>query len=222
MKVVLGAVWAVLAVALTACGGDTDVVMPDVTAKRLDVAISDIERVGVDDEVEVLGGGTFGVVDESNWTVCDQQPSAGGIVDAAPRLTVDRSCDDLDDFAGAADEPGEEEPEPESSASVKPKAAPSKKATSPRDDSSAAATKSQPREDFVMPRLVGMNLQDAQDTLQALDSYILTQTDATGMERFQVIDSGWKVCYQRPVAGTTTPLEEMVDLGVVKLDESCS
>jgi hypothetical protein len=76
-------------------------------------------------------------------------------------------------------------------------------------------------ETFVMPPLVGMNLQDAQDTLQAAGSYILTQTDATGMERFQVLDSGWKVCYQKPVAGAKVPLERMVDLGAVKLDEAC-
>lgn len=34
----------------------------------------------------------FGVVDESNWEVCEQLPGAGSTVTDAPRLTVDRSC----------------------------------------------------------------------------------------------------------------------------------
>ena len=67
--------------------------MPDVVGKRLDVALSDVERAGFSDEVEVLGGGFFGVVDESNWKVCEQSPAAGELV-SAPRLTVDRTCDD--------------------------------------------------------------------------------------------------------------------------------
>ncbi|HET7691117.1 MAG TPA: PASTA domain-containing protein [Nocardioidaceae bacterium] len=68
--------------------------MPDVTGQRLDVALSDIDRAGHDkDDIEVLGGGMFGVIDESNWQVCDQDPAAGTAIDAKPRLTVDRSCE---------------------------------------------------------------------------------------------------------------------------------
>lgn len=93
------------------CGSDQaaekpDVVMPDVVGQQLDVALSDIERAGFTDDVEVIGGGTFGVVDESNWQVCDQLPSAGQALTAAPRLTVDRSCDE------AAAESEETEPGP--------------------------------------------------------------------------------------------------------------
>ncbi len=65
-------------------------------------------------------------------------------------------------------------------------------------------------ETFQMPALVGANLQDAQDMLQSLGSYLLTQMDATGMERFQFLDSGRKVCGQRPRAGRSVPLEKMV------------
>jgi beta-lactam-binding protein with PASTA domain len=72
-----------------------------------------------------------------------------------------------------------------------------------------------------MPNLVGENLQDAQDKLQALDSFFLQQNDATGMERFQVIDSNWKVCTQKPSAGQKVPVEKMVVLEAVKLDETC-
>lgn len=67
--------------------------MPDVVGGKLDLALSDIERAGIGDDVEVVGGGLFGVVDESNWEVCEQAPAAGSPVTDAPRLTVDRSCD---------------------------------------------------------------------------------------------------------------------------------
>jgi hypothetical protein len=66
--------------------------MPDVMGLQLDAALSDIERAGFEDEVEILGGGTFGVVNESNWQVCDQLPAAGEAMTLVPRLTVDRSC----------------------------------------------------------------------------------------------------------------------------------
>lgn len=53
-------------------------VMPDVLGESLEVARSDIERAGVDDEVEVLGGGLLGIVDEANWQVrvSNDQPPA--------------------------------------------------------------------------------------------------------------------------------------------------
>jgi hypothetical protein len=74
------------------CSNEVAVTMPDVVGKRLDVAISDVKRAGIDDKVEVLGGGVFGVVDESNWTVCSQEPGNGTEAPSAPRLTVERSC----------------------------------------------------------------------------------------------------------------------------------
>jgi hypothetical protein len=76
------------------CGSDTTAVMPDVTGKRLDVAKSTIRDAGFEDEVKVDGGGVFGVLNESNWEVCDQTPAAGAAVSGAPRLTIDRSCHD--------------------------------------------------------------------------------------------------------------------------------
>ena len=92
---------------LAGCSGGGVVTMPDVVGKNLDVALSDVERAGINDEVEVLGGGMFGVVDESNWTVCSQEPENGTDVSSAPRLTVDRTCD-----IDGATEPTQE-PEPE-------------------------------------------------------------------------------------------------------------
>ena len=90
--------------------------MPEVTGLKLDVALSDIERAGFDDEVEVLGGGTFGVLDESNWQVCEQSPAAGEAVTDSPRVTVDRSCgDDEKDQAEASSDESDQEPESEPS-----------------------------------------------------------------------------------------------------------
>ena len=40
----------------------------------------------------IVGGGVLGVVDESNWTVCTQEPPAGDTIEDAPRLVVDRDC----------------------------------------------------------------------------------------------------------------------------------
>ncbi|CAH0327246.1 hypothetical protein SRABI128_05911 [Microbacterium sp. Bi128] len=90
--VVTSAVFAVTLL-VTGCSGETAVTMPDLVGKGLDVAISDVKRAGIDDEVEVLGGGMFGVVDKSNWTVCNQEPQNGAAVSSAPRLTVARTCD---------------------------------------------------------------------------------------------------------------------------------
>lgn len=74
-------------------GGDSSgPTMPDVVGMRLDVAKSDLERAGIKDEPEVLGGGTFGVLDESNWTVCEQLPAEGSTLKSAPRLMIERSC----------------------------------------------------------------------------------------------------------------------------------
>ena len=103
------AVAGVLVLGLAGCGSGEDPVMPDVVGQQLDVALSDIERAGISDEVEVLGGGLFGVVDESNWEVCDQIPAAGEAVTDAPRVTVDRSCSDdaAEPSEGATEEPAE-------------------------------------------------------------------------------------------------------------------
>jgi len=96
----------ILALGLASCGQAEPAVMPDVTGQQLDVAKSDIGRAGHSGDVEVVGGGLFGVVDESNWTVCEQLPSAGETVTGTPRLTVDRTCDEDADSAGEA--PAEE------------------------------------------------------------------------------------------------------------------
>lgn len=81
-----------LTLSIAGCGSDSPGVMPDVKGKKLDAAKSTISDASIDDEVKVEGGGTSGVVNESNWQVCSQSPAPGAAVTGAPQLTVDRSC----------------------------------------------------------------------------------------------------------------------------------
>ena len=92
MRALHFAVSLVIVFGLVGCGADT--VMPDVTGKKLDVAKGDIKDAGFKDDVKTDGGGLFGVVVESNWTVCEQSPAAGKNLAAAPKLTIARSCED--------------------------------------------------------------------------------------------------------------------------------
>jgi len=105
------------AIALVACGDLADsstgsepepeaaIEMPDLVSSRLDVAISDLEELGVnEDDIEIVGGGSFGVLDESNWTVCEQRPGAGEPSLENLRLIVDRDCPE----PAAAETPGTE------------------------------------------------------------------------------------------------------------------
>ena len=72
-----------------------------------------------------------------------------------------------------------------------------------------------------MPKLVGENLQLAQDMLQEVGSYLLDQEDALGLHRVQVLDSNWKVCKQSPKAGKKVAIDATITLSAVKLDEDC-
>ena len=74
---------------------------------------------------------------------------------------------------------------------------------------------------LVMPSLVGRGLQDAQDELQSLGSFVLDQQDASGQARRQLIDSNWRVCSQEPAAGSLISVSSPVVLRSVKNDESC-
>jgi len=67
--------------------------MPNVTGQALDKAEDAIQSAGGDpDKVKEIGGGKFGIVVKSNWTVCSQSPAAGQALPSAPQLTVDRTC----------------------------------------------------------------------------------------------------------------------------------
>lgn len=74
---------------------------------------------------------------------------------------------------------------------------------------------------FKMPKLVGVNLQLAQDILQKQGSYLMDQQDALGLDRIQVNDSNWQVCSQAPKAGSVVDAAAMITLASVKLSEDC-
>lgn len=71
-----------------------------------------------------------------------------------------------------------------------------------------------------LPNLVGKGLQSAQDTAQAAGFYNLTSHDSLGRARHQVLDRGWKVCFQTPAPGQRGT-GAAVDLGAVKVEETC-
>jgi PASTA domain len=71
----------------------------------------------------------------------------------------------------------------------------------------------------LMPNVVCMNLQDAQDLIQEQGVFLSLSQDATGEGRMQILDANWQVVSQFPAAGT--PIDEgdaMLD--VVKYGES--
>jgi hypothetical protein len=66
--------------------------VPDLRGARLDFAEKFLDRVGIDHDTS--GGGTFGIIDRGNWTVCTTEPPAGAALppDTTERLFVDHSC----------------------------------------------------------------------------------------------------------------------------------
>ncbi len=75
-----------------------------------------------------------------------------------------------------------------------------------------------------MPNLVGSNLQDAQDAIQALTDnkiFFTKSHDATGRGRHQILDRDWKVCDQNVRPGATITASTTIDFGAAKLSEPC-
>jgi hypothetical protein len=58
-------------------------------------------------------------------------------------------------------------------------------------------------EDSLMPQVVCMNLQDAQNEIQDHGVFFSRSEDATGRGRSQIIDSNWQVVAQYPDAGVS-------------------
>jgi predicted Ser/Thr protein kinase len=66
--------------------------VPDLGGARLDHAERLLDRLGVGHHTS--GGGTFGIIDSGNWTVCTTTPAAGAALakDQSVTLFVERSC----------------------------------------------------------------------------------------------------------------------------------
>jgi beta-lactam-binding protein with PASTA domain len=185
---------------LVACGGG-DGPVPNVVGERLDVATSELEDQGFG--VEPIGGGTFGIVDESNWTVCETRPAAGETGDGDVRVIVDRTCD----TASAQSEP---EPEPA------PTSEPEQVTESDAPDSAASAPRARK---IAVPSVVGMNHQAAQNRMQDAGLFMLDEVDATGQGRVLVWDRNWVVVEQSPAPGTRVSEDRTITLSSKKIGE---
>src|SRR4051794_39087291 len=73
-------------------GQGDELTLPSLVGMRLDEATSVLDQRGLHRQVD--GGGLFGVLDDSGWTVCATTPEAGA--DVVPEdvviVHVDRSC----------------------------------------------------------------------------------------------------------------------------------
>jgi len=77
---------------------------------------------------------------------------------------------------------------------------------------------------WVMPNLVGQDLQAAQNSIQALTDYKVFfsgSKDLSGQNRMQINDRNWQVCTSTPPAGTTFTEQTAVEFGVMKESETC-
>ncbi|NEW29143.1 PASTA domain-containing protein [Nocardia cyriacigeorgica] len=92
-------------------------------------------------------------------------------------------------------------------------AAPSESSGAPTAPPASAAPKKVP-----MPSVVCMNLQAAQDQIQAAGVFFSRSEDATGAGRMQVMDRNWVVVSQTPGPGEPVGEGEAV-LSVVKIGE---
>ena len=65
--------------------------VPALVGQRLDRALDRLEGIGL--KADVQGGGLFGVLDESGWTVVEQNPSPGARLRQGDTVTlhVDRT-----------------------------------------------------------------------------------------------------------------------------------
>lgn len=114
-------------------------------------------------------------------------------------------------------------PTPASTPTPVESASPSATATASKASAAPAKDKKKKKrvKQIVMPNFYGRTLQDSQDWLQKRGSYLVDQEDAKGLDRFQFLDSNWKVCRQRPAPGTVVSVNRLVKLWSVKLSESC-
>jgi len=71
------------------CGNTKPRHVPDVRGQRLDIAEAKLETLGL--SYEIHGGGKLGVIDDSNWWVCSQNPQVGRWASKVD-LAVAESC----------------------------------------------------------------------------------------------------------------------------------
>jgi beta-lactam-binding protein with PASTA domain len=188
----------VLAGLMFGCGAAEGPV-PDVVGERLDVAKSVMSDAGYD--TESLGGGVVGIVDESNWTVCETRPAGGSTDGGTVKLIVDRTCDSA---AAAVETVSGESPTAEAVSTPEVKKKPKSKPAGPR------------AKRIAVPDVTGMDHQLAQDTMQAAGLYMLDEEDASGQGRMLLYDRNWTVVRQSPRAGARVSERRTITLFSIK------
>lgn len=89
---------------------------------------------------------------------------------------------------------------------------------------SAAASAPSGADFWIMPDLRGMNLQNAQDRIQAVTQDPIFQTTSHDLRgsRHQVVDRNWQVCTQSVAPGARFTAASAPDFGVVRAEvEKC-
>lgn len=71
----------------------------------------------------------------------------------------------------------------------------------------------------VVPEVVCLDLQKAQEALRAAGFFYLTSSDASGQGRQQLVDRNWVVVTQSEPAGSSPDPTTRIDLGTVKYGE---
>lgn len=74
---------------------------------------------------------------------------------------------------------------------------------------------------WTMPNLVGMDLQDAIQSLTRGEVWFSSSTDLTGKGRAQISDRNWQVRSSTPAPGATFTVSTEIDFGVVRVSEEC-
>lgn len=109
--------------------------------------------------------------------------------------------------------------EAEDSDPTTPEAEPQDASPTPEIGTAETTAAAPPEVEALMPDVVCMNLQDAQDHIQSETGVFLSLSeDATGQGRNQIIDSNWIVVAQTPSTGTPIGEGDAV-LSAVKVDE---
>lgn len=103
---------------------------------------------------------------------------------------------------------------PEPGAEVKPGERFTLTVAKPTDESTVAETTK-----GVVPNVVCLDLQAAQEALRSAGFYVLTSSDATGQGRQQLVDRNWVVVAQSEAAGGSPDPTTTIDLSTVKLGE---
>ena len=174
-------------------------VMPDVVCMDLQEAQDTIQaqtELFFSDSRDATGQDRMQLVDR-NWLVVGQTPAAGTPIgdDTVPMLDAVKIG--------------------ERSCSAE--------ADTDADTGSADASEGAAAAASVMPDVVCMDLQEAQDTIQAQTELFFSDSrDATGQDRMQLVDRNWLVVGQTPAAGTPIDDDTVPMLDAVKIGErSC-